>query len=52
MVTALWFSAALTLADAPPPLLVITGASLTLVTVTDSVCVSTSEPSETWTETT
>ena len=40
VVTVVWFSAALTLAVAPPPLDVITGASLTLVTVTAMACVS------------
>ena len=43
VVTAVWFSAALVAAVAPAPLLVITGASLTGVTLTlsDSVKVST-----------
>ncbi len=36
-VTAVWFSAALTAAAAPPPSLVITGASFTCVTVTVAV---------------
>ena len=40
VVTAVWFSATETAAVAPPPLLLITGASLTSVTVTLSACVS------------
>ena len=52
MVTAVWFSAALTAAVAPPPFDVMTGASLTLVTVTAIACVSEPPlPSLTCTET-
>ena len=40
VVTAVWFSAALTAAVAPPPFDVMTGASLTLVTLTAIACVS------------
>ena len=40
VVTAVWFSATLAAAVDPPPLLVISGASLALVTVTAIACVS------------
>ena len=49
VVTAVVFSAIDTAAAAPPPLEVMTGASLTLVTVTAIACVSMRLPSETWT---
>ena len=49
---AVLFSAPLTLAEAPPPSLVMTGLlSLTAVTVTAMACVSVFVPSETWTTT-
>ena len=40
VVTAVWFSAALSAAVGPPPSLVITGASLTAVTVTSTTSVA------------
>ena len=45
MVTAVLFSATLTVAVAPPPFEVMTGASFALVTVTAIACVSASVPS-------
>jgi hypothetical protein len=51
VVTAVVFSGMLTVAVALPPLLVMTGGSLTFVTVTATGWLVTSEPSDAWTVT-